>query len=78
MAEIRVQVPNDYIDPLRQRLKLSTNSAVLQDALTLLKWAADERAKGKIILSMGEDSSDAVRLLLPSLENAAPSALHQT
>jgi hypothetical protein len=51
MADIRVQIPDELADRLRRSLDLESNQDIVQEALTLLNWAAEERARGRVILS---------------------------
>lgn len=70
MAEIRVQVPDDVMEQLKQSLGLRTNTAVVEEALTVLNWAAQEKSRGRMILSSSTKGKDVVQLatkaLLPS------------
>ncbi len=51
MAEIRVIVDDGFLDALKQKLGNPKNTEVVQDALALLNWGADERKNGRDILS---------------------------
>ena len=50
MAEIRFQIPDEIINPLRDKLRLSNNTDVVREALTLLNWAAGERENEQVHL----------------------------
>ena len=72
MAEIRVQVPDDVMNRLKERLRLRTNTDVIEEALTMLSWAADEKDKGRLILSSDPKGGDVTRLAMKSLLSALP------
>jgi hypothetical protein len=73
MAEVRFQIPDDVINGLRAKIGVASNTDVAREALTLLNWAADERRKGRVILSADpEMKTQLVRLALPTLERITP------
>ncbi len=45
MAEMHVQIDDALIEHLRESLGLSQNTDVIQEALTMLNWAAEEKQK---------------------------------
>ncbi len=67
MATIHVQIDDALIDHLKEALGLSQNTDVIQEALTMINWAAEEKAKGRSILSANPDGSDVVRLAMTCL-----------
>lgn len=67
MAEIRVQVPDEVIEKLKSTLNLRTNAAVVEEALTILNWAAQEKARGRMILSSSPSGKDVTQLATKSL-----------
>jgi hypothetical protein len=67
MAEIRVQVPDEVLSRLKERLRLRTNTDVIEEALTMLSWAAEERDRGRLILSSDVKGGDVTRLAMKSL-----------
>lgn len=67
MAEIRVQVADDVMEKLKQRLRLRTNTDVIEEALTMLSWAAEEKERGRLILSSNATGQDVTRLAMKSL-----------
>jgi hypothetical protein len=75
MAEVRFQIADDVIGTLREKINASSNTDVAREALTLLKWAVDEREKGHVILSADPDMKEPlVRLAMPSLERISKKA----
>lgn len=72
MADIRAQVPDEFIDKLRERMHLKTNTDVIQEALTLLSWATEERERDRLILSTSNSGSDVERLAMRSLSSIKP------
>ena len=67
MAEIRVQVPGDFMEVLKEKLCLKTNADVVQEALTLLNWAAEEKCRRRLILSADKNGHSVERLAMRSL-----------
>jgi hypothetical protein len=67
MAEIRVLVPDDVIEDLKGRLGLRKNTEVIEEALTILNWAADEVSKGRQIFSANKEGRDVTRLATKAL-----------
>ncbi|WP_157598220.1 MULTISPECIES: hypothetical protein [unclassified Rhizobacter] len=67
MAEIRVQIPDNVLEPLKERLGLKKNTDVIEEALTVLNWAAEEVGKGRQIYSANTDGRDVTRLATPAL-----------
>jgi hypothetical protein len=68
MAEIRFQIADDWIEGLRRKIGAAANADVARDALTLLNWAADEKLKGRVILSAEPSGKGMSRLAMPTLE----------
>ena len=71
MAEIRAQVPDEFMDRLRKAMHLKTNTDVIQEALTLLGWAVDERGRDRIILSTDTTGGNVERLAMRALTMVA-------
>ncbi len=73
MAEVRLQIPDDIISALQEKMGTNTKiTDIAKDAITLFNWAVGERAKGNLILSSDEEGNKMTRLAMPSVENAAP------
>ena len=67
MAEIRVQVEDAVLTKLKEALNLRTNTDVIEEALTMLSWAAEEKKNSRLILSSNKAGSDVTRLAMKSL-----------
>jgi hypothetical protein len=68
--ELRLQIPDDVVRKFQDRLGSGVKMTdVARDALTLFKWAVDERAKGRVVLSSDEEGENIIRLVMPSIEN---------
>lgn len=67
MANIRVQVPDEFMNNLQQEMGLKTNAEVVQEALTLLSWAVGEIARERLILSTNQKGQEVERLVMRSL-----------
>ena len=69
MAEFRLQIPDELVGKLQEKLGPGTKvTDIARDALTLFNWAVNERAKGRLVLSSDEDGEKLTRLAMPSLE----------
>lgn len=66
--ELRVQVDDDFMGQLRDRLGYRNVTDVARDALTLLDWASQESAQGRFIYSGMSGGQDLARLALPKLD----------
>jgi hypothetical protein len=70
MAEVRVQIPDDVIQKLQEKMGGNPKvTDIARDALTLFNWAVDERSKGRLVLSSSDDGDKINRLAMPSLES---------
>ena len=74
MSEVRFKVDDAYLSQLSNLLGNRRTTDIMADALAILKWAADERAAGRQVVSANPDGSDAARLVMPALEFAAASS----
>ena len=73
MPELRLQIPEDLVKRLQEKLGANMKvTDIARDALTLFNWAVQEKAKGREILSADEGGDDIRRLAMPSLENVPP------
>jgi hypothetical protein len=71
MAEIRIQIPDDVVKEIQDKLGDIKVTDIAKDAVTLFNWAVGERAKGRVVLSSDEEGEKMTRLAMPSLEKAA-------
>ena len=67
MADIRVQVPDEFMNALRTKLELRSNADVVQEALTILNWAVEEKGRQRLILSTDQSGQNVERLAMRSL-----------
>ena len=67
VAEIRVGVDSNFLKRLQERLGVDKGTDIARSALTLLDWASNEAANGRVILSSNEDGKDVHRLVMPEL-----------
>lgn len=72
MANIRVQVPDEFMNHLQQEMGLKTNADVVQEALTLLNWAVGEIGRERLILSTDQKGQNVERLVMRSLSSIRP------
>jgi hypothetical protein len=66
--ELRVQVDDEFMGRLSERLGYKNATDVARDALTLLDWASQESAEGRFIYSGRQGGRDLARLALPKLD----------
>lgn len=66
--ELRMQVDNEFVGYLQDKLRVRATTDVVREALTILNWAVDERGRGRVILSATPDGQNVVRLAMPVLE----------
>lgn len=75
-VRLQVEMDKEHMEEFEELLKLGglrTKRDLLNNALTLLKWAAREKAKGNSICSVGSDGQLQKELELPLLEAIAVS-----
>ena len=70
MPELRLQIPDELVQELQEKLgdKIKVTD-IAREALTLYNWAVQERAKERVILSSDQTGGDVARLVMPSLQN---------
>jgi hypothetical protein len=72
MIRIQLELPEDRVqelDELAARLRIRTRKDLLNTALTLLEWAAAEKAAGKKIASVDVENQVLRELVMPGLES---------
>jgi hypothetical protein len=65
------------LEDLRADTGIATKKDLVNNALTLLMWAVRETQKGRKIVSWDEETNQHKEILLPALENRAPSTLRR-
>lgn len=73
---MRIQVEFDdaaiqTIEKLKQQTGLATYKELFNNALALFSWGANERVKGRLVVSFDEKRGEYRELHMPSLEHAA-------
>jgi hypothetical protein len=72
MAELRLQIPDELVENFKEKLGGDTKvTDIARDAITLFKWAIEERANGRVVLSSDPEGKQVTRLTMPGLEKAA-------
>ena len=74
MAEIRIVIDDAFLDDLKSKLGISKSSEVIQQALAMLNWGADNAIVGRDIMSADASRSDLEKVVLPGLANAKAKA----
>lgn len=75
MPELRLQIPDELVQQFKDKLGADAKvTDIARDALTLFKWAVDEKAKGRLVLSSDEAGEKMTQLAMPSLDRAAAQA----
>ncbi len=74
MAEIRINVDDAFLNELKGKLGVSKSSEVVQQALAMLNWGADNAIAGRDIMSADASRSDLEKVVLPGLAKAKAKA----
>jgi hypothetical protein len=69
MAEIRLNIDDKFFNDVKRAVGIEKTSQLTNEALTLIKWAANEVREGRIITTSKPDGSDVKKIVIPSLEN---------
>ncbi|HLZ16328.1 MAG TPA: hypothetical protein VKQ08_04785 [Cyclobacteriaceae bacterium] len=68
MAQIRFDIDDDFLEGLQKLTGVTKTSKLGGDALSLLKWAASEAKKGRVLITTNKEGSDPVKVVMPILE----------
>ena len=74
MVRIQLEVPEEQlgdIERLMTDLKLRTRKDLFNNALTLLRWAAEERKQGRTLGSIDAAQGVIKELVMPALQNVS-------
>ncbi len=74
IVRVQLDLPQSKIDmltALMSDLGIGTRKDLFNNALSLLAWAAKEKKKGNIIISLNEDTDVQKELVMHPLENVA-------
>lgn len=77
MVRIQLEVPEEQlqeIEKLMADLRLRTKKDLFNNALTLLRWAAEERKCGRAIGSIDAAQGVIKELVMPALQNVPAAA----
>jgi hypothetical protein len=74
---VRLQVEldrekNEELEAMMREGNVRTKKDLINSALTLLKWAMNERKEGRIIASVDEEKDTYKQLVMPILEVVKP------
>lgn len=77
MKIVRVQLdfPEDRVEEINKLMneaKIATRKDFINNALTLLEWAIEERRVGKLIGSLDKEAETFERIILPCIEEFKP------
>lgn len=50
-TDVRIKVPKELLDDMKKKMHKTKSSDVMQEAVSLLKWAIDQTSKGNTIMS---------------------------
>ncbi len=76
-VRIQLDLPADKVQELEvlmEQAKISTKKDLINNALTLLEWAINERKTGRVIASINEKTMLYKELVMPILSAVAPKA----
>ncbi len=65
--ELRLKVDSSFMNELKKRMNMKSNTELTATALTLLDWASKEKQSGHNIITQSEDGKTS-RLVMPQLE----------
>jgi hypothetical protein len=68
MAEVRIQIPDDVVEQIQQKLGDIKVTDIAKQAVTMFNWAVNEVAEGRVVLSSDKEGEKMTRLAMPSLD----------
>ena len=77
VVRVQLDLPADQVrelEELMERAKISTKKDLINNALTLLEWAINEKSEGRTIASINEKNMSYKELVMPVLSAVAPKA----
>lgn len=69
MAEIRLNIDDEFFESLKKETGIKKTSQLTNEALNLLRWAASEARAGRVLTTSNADGSASKKIVIPSLEN---------
>jgi hypothetical protein len=71
VMEVRLKIDDAFLSELQQKLGTRAKPVeLIRDGLTMLRWAVDEAAAGRFVLSTNAVGEDVKRLLMQPLVQA--------
>ena len=68
--EVRLTLDDDVIKKMMDKTGVSKATDLTKDAMTMLHWAIEEAASGRVVLSTDSDGQNVQRLVMPTLSKA--------
>ncbi|MEN9492864.1 MAG: hypothetical protein RJA63_3313 [Pseudomonadota bacterium] len=72
--EVRLTLDDDLIKEMMAKTGVSKATDLTKEAMTMLHWAIDEAASGRLVLSTDAQGSEVRQLAMPTLRQAAARA----
>ena len=72
--EVRLTLDDDLMKNMMEKAGATKATDLTKEAMTLLNWAINEAASGRVILSSDSTGGEIQRLAMPSLSKAAASS----
>jgi hypothetical protein len=72
--EVRLTLDDDLIKEMMAKTGVSKATDLTKEAMTMLHWAIDEAASGRLVLSTDAEGSEVRQLAMPTLRQAAARA----
>jgi len=69
-TDIRVRIDTQQLQAIQHHMGRQSYRKITTASLTLLSWALDEIANGRIIVSANQDNGDIRQLVIPELLSA--------
>ncbi|MBA3774553.1 MAG: hypothetical protein H0X13_19305 [Ramlibacter sp.] len=69
--ELRLTLDDDLVKEMMAKTGSSKATELTKEALTMMHWAIDEVAAGRVILSTDHKGGSVQRLAMPALNKAA-------
>ncbi|WP_377702419.1 hypothetical protein [Pseudoduganella sp. UC29_71] len=67
--EVRLNIDDAFLKDLQEQIGGGAKATdITRDALTIFKWAVEEAAAGRVVLSTNTSGADVHRLVMPTLQ----------
>lgn len=77
MARIQLEIPEEKLrelEALMEKCGIKTKKELINNALTLLDWAVNEKRTGRIIASFDQEKDTVREIVMPILSSSAAAA----